>query len=227
MLIKLGPTTADVEAVRLGGGSFSSFSDLALGPDGTIAARNLFDLVVRAPDGKVKTWKQKSYMSEGVRSLAVDATGRVWVGSEIGATVLGPGDAKVEWRSGAVPELAGEVVGIAVAGAGPTELPTGGPLKTGGLKGKVLKGGKPVAKADVELCPSPAMLFSKSPCAESSVRFAGKTDEQGEWKFDAVPLGAYGIAIRTAGKWKITMGSNLGTEMKADETYDVGSITLE
>lgn len=226
-LIKLGPTTADVSSVKLGGGSFASYSDLALGTDGTIAARNLFDLVVRAPDGKMKTWKQKAYMSEGVRALAVDALGRVWVGSEIGATVLGPGDAKVEWRSGAVPEMAGEVIGIAVAGAGPAELPTGGPLQTGGLTGKVLKGGQPVAKADVELCPSPAMLFSKSPCAESSVRFAGKTDDQGVWKFDGVPLGAYGIAIRTAGKWKITMGSNMGSEMKPDEVYDVGSISLE
>lgn len=226
-LIKLGPGAADVEGVRLGGGDIPSYSDLALGADGTIAARNLFDLVVRAPDGKAKVWRQKNYLSQGVRSLAVDGAGRVWAGGEIGATVLGPGDAKLEWPSGAVPELSGEVVGIAIAGTGPAELPTGGPIKTGGLTGKVLRGGSPVANASIELCPSPGMLFTKTPCSDSAVKFAGKTDEQGVWRFEGVPLGAYGIAIKTEGKWKITMGSDLGVEMKEGQVYDVGSIALE
>ena len=71
------------------------------------------------------------------------------------------------------------------------------------------------------------MLFTKSPCADSSVKFAGKTDEQGVWRFEEVPLGAYGVAIKTEGKWKITMGSDLGVEMKAGQVYDVGSISLK
>lgn len=227
VLIKLGPAAADAEAVKLGGGSIPSYSDLAVGPDGTIAARNLFDLVVRAPDGKARVWKKKDYLSEGVRALAVDGAGRVWVGSEIGAAVLGPGDAKVEWPSGVVPALAGEIVGVAVVGTGPAALPTVGPVKTGGLKGKVLRDGQPLAKIDVELCPSPGMLYSKTPCADSSVKFAGKTDERGEWQFDGVPLGAYGIAIKVDGKWRITMGSDLGVEMKEGQVYDLGSIALK
>lgn len=226
-LIKLGPAASEAAAVKIGGGGYPSYSDLAIGPDGTIAVRNLFDLVVAAPGGVAKTWKKKDYMSEGVRSLAVDGTGRVWVGTEIGVTILGPGDAKVEWASGAVSELSGEVVGIAVVGAGPAALPAAGPVKTGGLKGKILRGGAAVADADVEICPSPGMLFSKSPCADSRVKFSGKTNAQGEWQFDAVPLGAYGIAVKTEGKWKITMGSNLGSEMKEGQVYDSGSITLD
>lgn len=225
-LIKLGPAASEATAVKLAGGGYPSYSDLAIGPDGTIAVRNLFDLVIASPSA-TKTWRKKDYMSEGVRALAVDGSGRVWVGTEIGVAILGPGDAKTEWASGAVSELSGEVVGIAVVGAGPAELPAAGPVKTGGLKGKILKGGAPVADADVELCPSPGMLFSKSPCAESRVKFSGKTDAQGEWQFDAVPLGAYGIAIKTEGKWKITMGSNLGSEMKEGQVYDAGSITLD
>jgi hypothetical protein len=225
-LIKLGPGASEAAAVKLGGGGYPSYSDLAIGPDGTIAVRNLFDLVISTPTA-TKTWRKKDYMSEGVRSLAVDGSGRVWVGTEFGVTILGPGDAKVEWASGAVGELSGEIVGIAVVGAGPAELPTAGPVKTGGLKGKILRGGAPVAEAEVEICPSPGMLFTKSPCHESRVKFTGKTNAQGEWQFDAVPLGQYGIAIKTEGKWKITMGSDLGSEMKEGQVYDAGSITLD
>ncbi|MCY1055371.1 hypothetical protein [Nannocystis sp. SCPEA4] len=225
-LIRLGPGAADAAPVRLGGGSIPSYSDLSLGPDGTIAVRNLFDVVITAPTA-TKVWRKKDYMSEGVRSLAVDASGRVWVGGEIGVAILGPGDAKVEWPSGSVPELSGEVVGVAVAGAGPAALPAAGPVKTGGLKGTLLRGGQPAAGIEVELCPSPGMLFSKSPCADSSVKFAGKTDDRGQWKFDAVPLGAYGFALKSEGKWKITMGSDLGVEMREGQVFDVGSISLD
>lgn len=227
-LLRLGPGAGEVQKVKLGGSGFPSYSDLALGADGTIAVRNLFDLEITSPGaGRTRTWKKKDYMSEGVRALAVDASGRVWVGGEIGVTILGPGDARVEWPSGAVPELSGEVVGIAVVGAGPAELPQTGPVKKGGLKGKLLRGGQPVAGVDVELCPSPGMLFTKSPCADSSVKFAGKTNADGEWQFDEVPLGAYGIAIKTEGKWRITMGSDLGVEMKEGQVFDAGSITLD
>ncbi|WAS92397.1 hypothetical protein [Nannocystis punicea] len=225
-LIKLGPGAADAEAVKIGGGSVPSYSDLALGTDGTFAARNLFDLVISTPKA-TKVWRKKDYMSEGVRALAVDASGRVWVGGEIGVTILGPGDVKVEWPSGSVPELSGEVVGVAVAGAGPAVLPATGPVQTGGLKGKLLRGGGPVVGVEVELCPSPKLMFTKTPCADSSVKFAGKTDDQGEWKFDAVPLGAYGIALKSEGKWRITMGSDLGIEMRRGEVFDVGSISLD
>ncbi|MBZ5714497.1 hypothetical protein [Nannocystis pusilla] len=225
-LIKLGPGAADAAPVRLGGGSIPSYSDLSLGLDGTIAVRNLFDVVITAPTA-TKVWRKKDYMSEGVRSLAVDASGRVWVGGEIGVTILGPGDARVEWPSGSVPELSGEVVGVAVAGAGPAALPATGPVKKGALKGTLLRRGQPAAGIEVELCPSPGMLFSKSPCADSSVKFAGKTDDKGQWQFDAVPLGAYGFALKSEGKWKITMGSDLGVEMREGQVFDVGSISLD
>lgn len=227
-LIKLGPGAGEAQAVKLGGGSFPSYSDMAIGPDGTIAVRNLFDLVIASPGGgKAKVWKKKDYMSEDIRSLAVDASGRVWIASKIGAAILGPGDAKVEWPSGTVPELAGEIETIAVVGTGPAELPAVGPVKTGGLTGKILKGGSGVANLEIELCPSPGMMFSKSPCADSSVKFSGKTDDQGVWKFDGVPLGVYGIAIKSEGKWKITLGTELGGEMKEGQVYDVGSLALD
>lgn len=225
-LLKLGPGPTDAAVVKLGGGGFPSYSDLALGPDGTIAVRNLFDLVIASPSA-TKAWRKKDYMSEGVRALAVDASGRVWVGSEIGVTILGPGDAKVEWPSGAVAALSGEVVGVAVAGAGPAELPTTGPVATGGLKGKLLRGGQPVPGIEVELCSSPDMMFSRTPCADSRVKFSGKTDANGEWQFDKVPLGAYGIALKSEGKWRITLGSDLGVEMREGEVYDAGSISLD
>lgn len=227
-LVKLGPEATAAQAVNLGAPGFPSFDDLALGPDGSMAVRNLFDVIYAPPGGaKPKVWKKKDFRAEGIRALAVDGAGRVWVGSEIGVAILGPGDTKLEWSSGAIPELAGEIVGVAVVGAGPTELPAAGPVRTGGLKGKLLRDGQPAANVEVELCPSPAMMFSKSPCADSSVQFAGKTNDQGEWQFEKVPLGAYGLAIKAGEKWSITMGSDMGVDMKEGQVYDTGSRSLD
>lgn len=227
-LLKLGPATTEVQTVPLGVPGFPSFDDLALGPDGSIAVRNLFDVIYTPPGGaKPKVWKKKDFLAEAIRALAVDASGRVWVGSEIGVAVLGPGDTKLEWSSGAVPELAGEIVGVAVAGAGPETLPAAGPVRTGGLKGKLLRDGAPAVDVEVELCPSPAMMFTKSPCSDSAVHFNGKTDAQGEWHFKEVPLGAYGLAIKQGDKWSITLGSDMGMDMKEGQVYDTGSRSLD
>ena len=65
-----------------------------------------------------------------------------------------------------MPELVGEVEAILVVGAGPATLPGAGPQRKGGLTGKILRGGSPQASVPVELCPSPDMMFTDSPCAD-------------------------------------------------------------
>jgi hypothetical protein len=162
-----------------------------------------------------------------VRAVGIDDAGRVWVGSDAGVSVLGPGEAKTEWPTGSVPELIGEVNAIVVVGSGPTELPASGAIRTGGLTGKLLRDGAPLANVEVEICPSPGMVFSKSPCADATTKFSGKADDKGQWTFNDVPLGTYGIAVKIADKWQITFGHTLGEGMKEGQVFDTGSIPLD
>jgi len=99
--------------------------------------------------------------------------------------------------------------------------------KTGGLEGKILTDGKGLADTAVELCPSPDMMFKTSPCDDSPVKFSAKTNADGEFTFDKVPIGAYGIAVKLGEKWQLTMSSNFGTKMREGESYDIGSIDVK
>lgn len=100
-------------------------------------------------------------------------------------------------------------------------------LRKGGLTGKVLRDGSPLAGVSVELCPSPGMMFTESPCADAAIKFAGTADDKGVWTFDDVPLGAYGLAVEVGGKWQITLGERVGAGMKEGKLYDTGSMSLD
>ncbi len=217
-----------VEEVDLQLKGFSSLGLLAFADNGIMALRSKVDAVlVRQPSGTSKEFEAgKAFAADSIRAVGVDASGRAWIGTDIGVAIVGPGDEKVEWNSGSVLELAGQVEQIVPIGAGP-DLPEVGPVKTGGLKGKILSDGKGMGDTEIELCPSPDMLFKTSPCGDSPVKFSGKTSAEGEFTFDAVPIGAYGIAVKVGGKWQLTMSSNFGTKMKEGESYDIGSINVK
>jgi hypothetical protein len=218
----------ELEVVDLGISGFSSMGSLAFADDGTVALRVRVDAVlVRTPGGATREYALgKDFAGDSIRSVGVDTTARVWVGTDVGVAVLGPGDAKAEWKSGSVLELAGQVEHIVPIGAGP-ELPAVGPVKTGGLRGRVFVDGKALAGASLELCPSPDMMFETSPCGDAAVRFAGTTDAEGEFVLEGVPIGAYGIAVEVGDKWQLTMSSNFGAKMKAGEIHDVGTINVK
>ena len=114
-----------------------------------------------------------------------------------------------------------------VFGAGPKDLPSGGPLATGGLTGTILRDGAPVAGTTVELCPSPSSFFTKSPCHDAPVKFTAKTDAAGVWTVENVPLGSYGLAIKNGKKWSVTLMSDMADGMKAGAVYDTGSMSLD
>ena len=169
----------------------------------------------------------KDFKADRLSAVAVDDSGRLWAGSGIGVTIFGAGGEKTEWASGAIPELVGNIEAIVVVGAGPTTLPTAGPLATGGLTGKLIKNGEPMAGVDVELCTNPSSYFKKSPCNEAPVKFETKTDASGNWTVTDMPLGSYGLAVKDAEGWRVTMMSDLGDGMKAGKVYDTGSLRLD
>ncbi len=227
-LIKLTAPDA-LEKVKVGK-KFAMLGDLAFSATGVGGIKTSIDLVTRImPDGKKSNYKAgKDFAADRIEDVAADDSGRVWVATDAGVAIVGPADERVEWKSGSVDELAGQVEVIGVVGAGP-ELPGEvGPVKTGGLKGKVIKGGAGVAETEVEICPKPNSFFKKSPCADSPTRRVATTDADGNFEITDVPLGAYGLAVKVGKKkWTVTFGSEYGSDMKEGQVYDIGSITLK
>jgi hypothetical protein len=213
--------------LKLGGaGSYSEFSvstagDLALVDVDKVTA-------TRPADGKLRVLRSgKSFNKGSIWAVGADDSGRVWIGSDFGLSIVNADGSKTEFASGAAPEIAGEIKGILVLGSGPATLPGAGPVRKGGLKGTIAHpDDKPVADAPIEVCPNPAFIYSKTPCADQPVRFTGKTDAQGAWSFPEVPLGEYGVAVKVGGKWMTTLGFAMNSAMKEGEVHDIGLIKL-
>ncbi len=219
-----------VTRVPLGGRSIASYGRLSVASGGGLAARDGDSALVWPAGGSSRVYESrdgKDFAADNIQAVAADDRGRVWVASELGVAILGPGEAKTEWPSGTVPELVGEATAILVVGAGPEKLPAAGPLRKGGLTGKVLSNGSPQTGVPVELCPSPDMMFTDSPCADSAVKFVTTTDDKGVWTVSEVPLATYGIAVKLGEKWQITLGERLGQGMQEGKVYDTGSLALD
>jgi streptogramin lyase len=217
-----------IARVKVGGGSFPILGDMAFSDNGMGVIRTDIEAVsVVQPDAARTRYRSpKDFKIGNVRAVGADDQGRVWVTGDAGIAILGPGDARVTWRSGSQEPVAGEIDGLLVLGRGPA-LPDAGEVKRGGLAGRVMKDGAGVAGVTIELCESPSFIYSRTPCTGAATHLKGKTDAEGKWSFDGVPLGAYGIAVKVGRKWQVTMGSALGTKMKAGETYDIGDIALQ
>lgn len=223
-VFRVGP---DLVASKLKLGSADSYSELGLSTNGGVILRDI-DRVIAAPiDGKLRVARAgRQFAAGSLSTVALDDGGRMWIGSEFGVSIVGADGSKIEWASGTVPELAGSISRILVLGSGPAEMPGAGPVRKGGLTGKLLKNGEPLADTVIEICPSPSFIYSRTPCSDGPVRFSGKSDAQGVWSFAEVPLGDYGVAVKLGSKWKTTLGGAMASKMKEGEVYDVGSLEL-
>ncbi len=65
---------------------------------------------------------------------------------------------------------------------------------SGGWPGKVLRAGKPVGGAAVELCDSPLTMFTRTPCESSTASFRATTAADGSF---ALPEVRHGITTRS------------------------------
>ena len=220
--------TGEPGQVKIKTGSFESPGAFAFAQATYGAAiSGIEDVSIFMPADAAVRYAGKRDLGIGTLSaLAVDNSGRVWVGGDGGVAIVGPGEVRATWRSGSVEQVAGQISAIVVRGDGPP-LPEAGEIKKGGLEGQIVKDGAGLAEVKVELCESPDILYSRTPCTGAPTHLKGKTDAEGKFHFDDVPLGAYGIAIKDGGKWKITLGAALGSQMKEGAVYDIGPITLE
>lgn len=205
---------------------------LGASPTGVLGLRYNVDEVVRiGVDGTKTRWQAKrDFAGLDIDEVTPDDAGRLWVATDVGVTILGPGDPpgkqSVEWRSGRVPELAGKVYVIGVAGTGPVLPSEVGPVQTGGLAGKLVKGGKVLARTAVEICPAPRLRSETTPCAESATRIETTTDARGRFAVKDVPLGQYGLAAKVGPTWHVVYGGEYRVRERGRD-HDVGEIQIK
>jgi hypothetical protein len=200
--------------------------ELGFSPTGVAGFKD-FEAVVRiGVDGKQTRWStRQDFAASQIVDVTPDDAGRLWVATDTGVAILGPGDEVVEWKSGSVDELVGLVEVIGVAGAGPVLLSAGGPVKKGSLEGKLVKDGKALAHTTLEICPSPSPFFRESPCADAPTRFHTTTDAKGRFVVEDVPLGNYGLAVQVDAKWQVMRGAEHRVREEG-RAHDIGAIDV-
>ncbi|MBL4685510.1 MAG: hypothetical protein JKY37_13025 [Nannocystaceae bacterium] len=162
-----------------------------------------------------------------ITESAVDGQGRVWLSGDAGLAVAALDGTMTSYPSGSVELIAGKLKSIIILGDGPPLPSVSGEIATGSLSGAISRDGVPLAQARVEICASPSGVFTRSPCAGRLRRFKGKTDEAGRFLFADVPLGSYGIAIKTGRSWRLSIFPTLGARMKSGETSDIGTLNID
>lgn len=207
---------------------YASASYLSVGADGTAHAAKLTGDVWAVAGSDVRAMSTKDKLgATNIHAVAGDGQGRTWLGTNNGVVIWKADGSTIQWKPGTVEELSGKVEAVAVTKGGPA-LPKIGPQKKGSVTGKVLKDGSPLAGVQVQACESPATMFRKSPCESKPVKFSGKTDDSGVFKFDNVPVGTYGFAIKPSAdkKWRVTLAFDCCSKLQDGKTYDVGSFDL-
>ena len=211
-------------------GRYGSLDELAVSPAGHVAGSGgVGTIAVQAPAGAVRTIELDDGPARAHRGdvLAIDGGGRTWITTDNGLVILdGDGALAHQWLPGTGAGGTGKITAAAVVGDGP-RLPTLTAAATGTIAGKVLRAGKPVGGAAVELCDSPLTMFTRTPCESSTASFRATTAADGTFALPGVPIGTYGFAVKPGAQWIILIGGDCCTALTAGGTYDVGAITLD
>jgi hypothetical protein len=162
------------------------------------------------------------------RLIAHDGRGIVWGRNQEGFVAI-EGDRRTVWPKGSIPAYSRAFVRQChVAGSYET-LPVVSPVRRGAAKGVIVKGGKPVANARIDLCEElPIHPFStRTPCGGYGV--SGKTDAAGAFSFEKVPIGKYHVVVDLGDRWKGTgiIGSSQLPTVTEGGVADYESISLD
>jgi len=174
--------------------------------------------------------KDNDFKGSRIQTMASDTQGRSWLATDHGLVVMGSDGNKTQYAPGTVGALAGEIKVIRVVGDGPS-LPAVGPVRTGAVTGKVLRGGEPVSGIPIEICGAPSMILMKgeSPCSNAPYTASVSTDESGNFRFNDVPAGGtFRFAVKGGDKWSLSsFSSNCCSKLKPGKSFDIGSLTLK
>lgn len=177
------------------------------------------------------TLKNSGIASNDVTSLATDASGRLWIGTDWGISIL-TGSKWTTYRMETAGLPANDAHVIAVMGSGP-RLPAKLVKAKGTLTGRLVQGGVGQAGLTVEVCSEfvGGLFFGKSPCEDQVFHKLGVSGGDGRFSF-TLPTGKYGLCYKGKnGKWvRLTDGYKIGSrEMLVPEggTFDLGDLDLD
>jgi hypothetical protein len=215
----------------------TDYGRMAVSADGTRAAiAGRCGLVRFGLDGEpqpVRIGITDGWPGQPLRSLALDAGGRLWAGTHNSLMIIAADGAIEDFPIGQLGDIAGPVGPLLVEGDGPPP-PTLGRARNGDLTGVfVVADGeekRPLPGVTVELCshlppagelvPDPA----RSPCAGVESTHTTTTDGDGRFAIGNIPIGHYYFGVEIDGRW--ARGQPKALNMRAGMNGNVGKITV-
>lgn len=174
-------------------------------------------------------WQQVN-MNDGlssntVHTLAFDASGRLWVGTEYGLSVL-DGDVWTNYLQSNAGLLDNEVRFVAPVGV--PALPAALEKAPGTVTGTVVLGRDPVPNARVELCTETVggTFYEDTPCADYPNSLMTTTDAEGNFTFENVPVGRYDITVEAPDGWVYFTGMANEVDVRESGAVDLGFVDV-
>jgi hypothetical protein len=232
-------TTADAPPTRieLEIDACTDYDRMAVSTDGTraaIAGRCGLLRFELGPDPK----PQRLGIADGwpgqpLRSLALDASGRAWAGTDNSLMIITADGAIADFPIGQLGDIAGPIGPLIIEGSGPPP-PTLGRARIGDLTGVivVLDGAdkRPLPGVSLELCsrlppggelvPDPA----RSPCDGVESTHTTTTDGDGRFAIASIPIGHYHFGVELDGRW--ARGEPRALNMRAGMNGNVGKVLV-
>lgn len=215
----------------------------AAGQDGRVIAPGLNGLWVATHVGSKIEWTAKDVRTvrvqwpepEVLRRAAIDDAERIWYMRDASLVVADrTGKELASYPVGTVPGMRWIVTGVAVVGAGPTDLPARAEVVKGTIKGRLVdENKKPLANRELHLC--------ADTCEEGKPNVTFTTDAKGTFSVTAPALELDIIADLDAkgnghllGKSLVTPGSHphrpvyveCCTQLDPKKTLDLGTIKV-
>jgi len=176
-----------------------------------------------------QSWTSSAVGGRSVDYIDTGAAGRVWLGTSLGIMVFEGTrwTSYIEANSGLADN---QISAFVVVPPGPGSLPERMPLKAGTVSGRVLRGGQPLAGAEVSVCTNVSYpYYYVTPCGGQV--FSATTDGEGRFRIERVGIGTYELVIRTPEGDYYTRVGGMGQlpssiTVKEGETTDLGDLGL-
>ena len=225
LFVKPGTTTG--ERVFDGSKGLRNFRSITAHPDGSITVQGEgAEAWVVAPNAGKKPPAKLDFQRPSGEVMVADASLRFWYFSA-NELLLAPRKGPTQLLTqGTLPLLDHRITAAAVVGTGPTKVAPV-PLRTGTVKGKVARGGGPLAKATVEMCRAPSTFIHNHPCEDATTRHEAVTNAAGEFEIADAPVGPQNFAIKDKKGWIVSIrysGERIVDEGKA---LDIGTLDLD
>ncbi len=138
------------------------------------------------------------------QTVAMDAQGRMWIGTAWGVSILA-GETWTVYRMDNADLVDNDITSLVISEGGPP-LPELQEKAPGSLSGQVVHiDGTPAENATVEVCLGrvSTLLQSEIPCTRNAYVQSTQTDAEGHFVLEDLPIGHYAVTFKGGDEWKI------------------------